>query len=74
MDPNNPYDSPQHMASAGTPIGTRQVCIKRIDILSAAAMMGVLYAILGLIVGGFLALYSRCLALLSETEMRHLAG
>lgn len=56
MEVSNPYDSPQQAARAEFPLETRRVCIKRIDLLSTATMMGVLYAIIGLIVGGFFTL------------------
>jgi hypothetical protein len=56
MELSNPYDSPQQAAPAEFPLQTGRVCMKRIDLLSAAAMMGLLYAIIGLIVGAFFTL------------------
>ncbi len=57
MEPNNPYNTPAQDASGmSQPVGLRSVCLKRIDVMSAASMMGVLYAFIGLIIGGFMSL------------------
>ena len=52
MDPNSPYNSPQQAAPMASPsTGMRNVCIRRIDVMSAGTMLGALYAFIGLIAG-----------------------
>jgi len=49
MEPKNPYNTPQQSTPSSSPVvGLRSVRIKRIDAVSVATMMGVLYAFLGL--------------------------
>ena len=59
MESDSPYRAPTQAAPSTSPlIGTRSVCIKSIDILSAGKMLGVFYAFIGLIIGGFLSLFA----------------
>ena len=57
MESNNPYNAPpQSTAPAHQGLGLRRVRIKRLDPISVAVMLGVLYAVIGLIVGGVFSL------------------
>ena len=57
MEPNNPYNTPQQAAPAASrPAGLRTVTVKRIDIMSLGMLLGALYAIIGLVLGGLVSL------------------
>ncbi|MDG2221120.1 MAG: hypothetical protein P8L85_07060 [Rubripirellula sp.] len=54
---NNPYNTPTQSPVSATQTSTiRTVAVKRIDIISAALMIGGLYALLGLLIGGVVSL------------------
>jgi len=56
---NNPYNAPGPAgAQPARSVGTRNVCIKRIDVMSCGIMLGALYTILGLVVGAVVFLFS----------------
>lgn len=60
--PSNPYQSPEKLSEgrAGNwQVGrTNSLVVKKIGVLSAAQMLGCLYAALGLIVGGFFSIFA----------------
>lgn len=59
MESNNPYGTPQATGTVPVPsAGLRSVTIKRVDPASIAKVLGAIYAILGLIIGGVLFLFT----------------
>ena len=53
----NPYNAPsQSSAVHAQSYGMRSVAVKRIDVLSAGTMLGAIYVLIGLIVGGIMSL------------------
>ena len=57
MQASNPYNSPE-LTPPASPFagGSRMLQIRQIDLLSAAKLLGCLYALLGLIIGGIFSL------------------
>ena len=56
MAAENPYETPTINTSSVSSASRRTVTIKRLDVMSCGVMLGVLYAILGLFVGGIFSL------------------
>ena len=57
MSTENPYDTPPQASSVITP-QPRQLTLKRIDVLSAANVLGALYLMIGLLIGAVFAMLS----------------
>ena len=56
MAAGNPYETPTINTSSAATASRRTVSIKRLDVMSCGVMLGVLYAVLGLFVGGVFSL------------------
>ena len=66
---NNPYESGTTVADPRSFDGRKYIRIQRIGVLSCGKMLAALYAVLGLIAGGFMALFS-----LAGMQMQGQAG
>jgi hypothetical protein len=67
MSASNPYETPS--GAAVTYAGQRTYTLKQIDVLSCGLMLGVLYALLGLLAGGFFSLFAMVGAAANNANM-----
>lgn len=56
MSTSNPYETPNVTPAVSSVAAVRTVTLKRLDVVSVGMMLGIFYAILGLLIGGMFSL------------------